>query len=314
MSDFTKPRVSEKKFYTIPDVELTADGTADGIVTIPSTFQYKVGMVISLFSSTQTPRRLKIKRVISKTQMHLGEEKTSINQYVDLSVFTVADTATVRYTEQQRPVIDLNEIQRQVYEEEPTVALRNHLVDWAGRSYDKTNPIPVELTDGSISIGTVNAELEVALNHKDGDPDSGDIADSVRIGDGEDELEVNSDGSINTVSVLGPGVSRKSAFNEISSVPSATLTPVLTYTVPVNTIAKLETINVSGTNIATYTVTINSIVVDKKRTYFGASLNEVFNFDKTISLNSGDVVVIAVEHIRPSFGDFNARLSVTEMI
>lgn len=205
MSDFTTPRVSEKKFYAIPDAVLTADATADGLVTIASTFQYKVGMVVSLSSSTQTPRRLKIKRVVSETQMHLGDEKTKITDFVDLSSFLVADTATVRLTEQQRPVIDVNEINRQVYEEEPTVALRSHLVDWLGRSYDTTNPVPVKLSDGAISIGSVNAELEVSLNHKDGDPDSGDVADSVRIGDGTNELRVNPDGSISVGDTLDAG-------------------------------------------------------------------------------------------------------------
>lgn len=145
MADFTTPRVSEKKFYTIPDIALTANGTIDGLVTIPSTFQYKVGMIISLFSATQAPRRLKIKRVISETQMHIGEEKTKINEFSDLTLFLVSDTATVCYTESQRPVIDVLEIQRQVYEEEPTVALRTHDVDWLGRPYSEENPLPIKI-------------------------------------------------------------------------------------------------------------------------------------------------------------------------
>lgn len=62
-----------------------------------------------------------------------------------------------------------------------------------GNSSD--NPIFVRLSDGSISIGTVNAELEVQLSHRDGAPDSGDVADSVRIGNGEFEANVNEDGS-----------------------------------------------------------------------------------------------------------------------
>jgi hypothetical protein len=314
MSDFTTPRVSEKKFYTIPDVLLTTNGTANGIVTIASTFQYKVGMVVQLFSATQTPRRLKIKRVISDTQMQLGDEKTKINEYSDLTTFLTADTATVRFVEQQRPVIDINEINRQVYEEEPTVALRNHLVDWLGRSYDKTNPMPVQLSDGSINIGTVNAELEVALSHKNDNPNAGDVADSVRIGDGQYELRVNSDGSINIAEDLPPGSSRKSLYNEVSSIASAAPTALLTYTVPPLTSAQLETVDVSGSNVATYQILVNGSVVDKRRTYFGNSLNDKFDFGKFISLSAGDIVVVRVEHTRPSLGDFNARLTVTEKV
>lgn len=315
MSDFTTPRVSEKKFYTIPDVQLISNGTVDGLVTIPSTFQYKVGMVISLFSTTQSSRRLKIKRVISETQMHVGEEKTKISEYVDLSTFLVADIATIRYVEQQRPGIDLLEIQKQVYEEEPTVALRNHLVDWLGRSYDKSNPMPVQLSDGSINIGTVNADLEVSLSHRNNDPDAGDIADSVRIGDGQNELEINSDGSINTVSVLAPGASLKSIFNEVSSVATSMSTAILTYTVPVGVLsAALDTIDVSGTNIATYQIEVNSSTVDKKRTYFGSSLNITFEFNKSIVLTTGQTLTVKVEHSRPDMGDFNARVLVEEQI
>lgn len=313
MSDFTAPRISEKKFYSIPDTAFTADGTADGIVTLPSTFQYKVGMIISLSSATQSPRRLKIKRVISDTQMHVGTIDTKIDIYADLSMFLVSDTAIVSFTEQQRPVIDILEIQRQVYEEEPTVALRNHLVDWQGRSYDKENPVPVQLSDGSINIGSVNAELEVQLSHKDNYPDTGDVADSVRIGDGTDELKINSDGSINVVPAIDPALSVKSFYGEITSVPHTSLTTILSYTVPIGvTSAALEVVTVSGTNIATYHVEVNSATVDKKRTYFGGALNDVFKFNKSVILNTGDIVRIRVEHSRSMLGDFNARLSLTE--
>ena len=77
-------------------------------------------------------------------------------------------------------------------------AKRVTLVDGDGNSglgLTSDNPIFVRLSDGSISIGTVNAELEVQLSHKDNDPNSGDVADSVRIGNGEFEANVNEDGS-----------------------------------------------------------------------------------------------------------------------
>ncbi len=54
-----------------------------------------------------------------------------------------------------------------------------------------SNPIHAQLSDGSINIGTVNAELEVQLSHIDDDPDSGDVHDSVRIGDGTTEAKID---------------------------------------------------------------------------------------------------------------------------
>lgn len=143
MVDFTKPLISEKRFYTIPDELFTANGGVKGLVTVSSTFPYKVGMVVSLSSATQTPRRLKIKRVISETEMYLGDEKTPIVDYADLSAFLVSDASKVSFTEEKRPVIDILEIQRQVYQEEPTIAIRTYEVDYLGRGYTEDNPFPI---------------------------------------------------------------------------------------------------------------------------------------------------------------------------
>ena len=82
------------------------------------------------------------------------------------------------------------------------------------------NPIYTQLTDGSINIGTVNGELEVALSHKDNDPDIGDVHDSVRIGDGTEELAINSDGSIN-VAITGGSSLATTAGNIIVDIPLA---------------------------------------------------------------------------------------------
>lgn len=81
--------------------------------------------------------------------------------------------------------------------EDAALARRVLLVDKLGEAIDTSNPVPVVLTDGSINIDTIDAQIAVALSHLDGNPDSGDVADSVRIGDGTYELKVNSDGSIN---------------------------------------------------------------------------------------------------------------------
>lgn len=69
------------------------------------------------------------------------------------------------------------------------------LVDENGNSYGPTNPLFVQLSDGSISIGTVNAEIEVQLSRRDNNPDAGDVHDSVRLGNQDHELSytVNDD-------------------------------------------------------------------------------------------------------------------------
>ncbi len=183
MSDFTSPRITEKRYLVIPPVTLTVDGTVDGVITVGNTYCFKVGQLV-IFKLGGANKLAKIQRVTSDTQFVVVEAGESIttNNKLDMTAFTAG--STVELMEGRRPVIDLLEIQRQVYEEEPTVALRSHLVDWLGRSYDSTNPVPVQLSDGDVNIGTVNAELEVQLSHRDDSPDAGDIADSVRIGGG----------------------------------------------------------------------------------------------------------------------------------
>lgn len=98
--------------------------------------------------------------------------------------------------------------------EDAAAAKRALLVDRDGNPIDESHPLFVKLSDGSISIGTVNAEIETQLSHKDNVPDVGDVADSVRIGDGINELEIESDGSINAnitgaVSVSGVSTEAK---------------------------------------------------------------------------------------------------------
>lgn len=199
MSDFNFPHITEKRYLEISPKSFTADGTVLGLITISSTYRFKVGQSVVIKSSTQPDIKVKVQKVISETQLIVIDvsESVTTRKKLDMSMYLLADAATIELLEDKRPVIDLHEIQRQVYEEEPTVALRSHSVDWLGRSYDKSNPMPVALSDGSINIGTVNAELEVQLSHKDNDPNTGDIADSVRIGDGVNELAINPDGSIN---------------------------------------------------------------------------------------------------------------------
>lgn len=199
MANFNVPHITEKRYFSQQPQLLTADGDTDGLITVASTYRIKVGQSLIFKSNTVSNKIAKVQRVISQTQFIVIDPKESIitKNKLDMSMFLTADTATVEFSEDRRPVIDLLEIQRQVYEEEPTIALRSHLVDWLGRSYDKSNPVPVELSDGSISIGTVNAELEVQLSHQDNVPDVGDVHDSVRVGDGTHTLEINSDGSIN---------------------------------------------------------------------------------------------------------------------
>lgn len=165
---------------------LTANGTSSGLVTINSSFIkfIFIKQQISLFSNTQPRITLEVKRVISPTQFYVGPVNGGIGERANISAYLVSDGAQISVSLQDRPNIKPNDIMRSVYAEEPAVAIRTMNVDYLGRPYDVDNPVPVRLSDGSISIGTVNAELEVQLSHLDNFVHPGDIHDSVRLGDG----------------------------------------------------------------------------------------------------------------------------------
>lgn len=132
------------------------------------------------------------------------------------------------------------------------------------------------------------------------------------------KLKVNPDGSINAV-IGGTGGTQNpvSTFNSVTSVASSVSTTIVTYTVPALKTANLQRLEVSGTNIAQYDVLINNVLQARRRTYFGSSLNETFDFtaeiDLGFKLNSGDIVKINVIHQRPDLGDFEGRVQVVEI-
>lgn len=99
------------------------------------------------------------------------------------------------------------------------------------------------------------------------------------------------------------------AYDEALSVPKNILTEILSYTVPPASVFNLDNILVSGSNVATYIVTINDVVNKVKRTYYGASLNENFSYN-SYKIVAGVTIKIEVIHQNDlnHSGDFNATI------
>jgi len=292
-------------FNQVGPLPFTVDGTAVGVVTVSSVVGFYLSQLVIVESSTEPAKNLQVKAIISHTQIQVGP-RDNTNRYSSIDLYLVADGATIFAPEQQKQLDNENpEIGTAVYEPHPIAAIRTLGVDTFGDPWSINNPMPV-LFGGSIAIS------DVRITEYDNDPVPGRIHSSVRVGDGVEDLEINPDGSINVVITPGAGITPKSFYSEVTSVANSILTTILTYTVPIATTATIGTVDVSGTNIAEYTVEVNATAVDKKRTYFSGPLNEIFNFNNSIPLLSGDVVTVRVIHNRPNVGDFNARLSVTE--
>jgi hypothetical protein len=186
----------EKQLAPTGVISFLADGTASGLVTVPSTMFFKTKAQVVLTALGKPNLTLEVKEVVSENHLYVGIAG-NIAQRHDISQYTVALNAKIEQPAQPRPNPSKDDRERATYEEEPTLARRNILVDWLGRYYTVDNPIPVRLSDGQINIGSVNAELEVQLSRKDNWPNVGDVHDSVRIGNQDYELAINPNGSIN---------------------------------------------------------------------------------------------------------------------
>jgi hypothetical protein len=185
--------MTSEKYW--PDVILAPIGVSGvKFTTVPDTIDLRVKMLVIVNAPSQQPLILEIKKVVDKTTIILGNPDKGFADFVQPITY-VGGTLTVQHAEKYK--IGPEYVIGAVYEREPVVAIRTTLIDPYGDRYSVQNPLPVRLSDGSINIGTVNAELEVFLTHLDNFPEPGEIHDSIRIGDGSDLLEINSDGSIN---------------------------------------------------------------------------------------------------------------------
>lgn len=184
----------EKKWVAVPARPMTFNGTANGIISVASVAGFYVKQLVILKGNSLPTIQLQIKRVLSDKEIAVGPVAGKITDRSDVSAYTVAANSTVEAAEQDRNDISLADRQRAIYAEEPIVAKRVVLVDDTGDYHSESNPIPVKITEGNITIE--NANIDVNLSDKESSLGAGDY-DITRIGDGTDQLGINSDGSIN---------------------------------------------------------------------------------------------------------------------
>ena len=291
----------EKRFAAVPAQVLTADGGANGSISIPDTSLFKVKQQVVITAVGQINQDLEVKKVISPTSMVLGPITGNINTFTNLSAYTTAANASIFANEQRRPTIGADDFERAVYEEEPTVAKRVVLVDKFGNKYDEDNPLPTSSTfTGSISVGEVDQ----------GSPNTSANAWPVKITDGTDALNINPDGSINVnVSQDTAADGLTVSYNEISSVGSGAETTIITVTAPVGG-KRIQKIDFSGDNKALYKVKVDGNTIASRRTWW-THFNESVSFEGFVNgllLTSGQVLTVTVVHNRPDLGAFEATV------
>lgn len=119
------------------------------------------------------------------------------------------------------------------------------------------------------------------------------------------EIENETPLDISFSPTLPTGYVAANYFNQITSVPSGSLTTILSKTV-LTTALTIDSIELSGDNKAEFRVFINASLVAVKRTGF-IELNHTALFGG-LMLQTLDVLEIRVIHERPYVGTFEARV------
>lgn len=289
----------EQKLAAVAPQLFTSDGGQYGVIKVGNATGFKVKQKVVIVAVGQETLQLQIKRIIGPDTITLGPFPTTQNTNTltartDLRQYTIAASAYIYAEEQDKPKLKPDDILQAVYDQEPTVAFRNVLVDRFGDYYGEGNPLPIAF-DGTISVGNVT------IQDDDGD-----------------ELEINPDGSINVnVVIADTGNTVKSFYGEANAVPSGAETTIVQYMVPMlYSAASLFRISVSGENVGRYRVFLNDAVIDTRRTYYGGSFNEMFDFltvpGEGLPLKPGDILAVKILHDRPQIGNFQGRIQVLE--
>lgn len=144
----------EKYYKEIPSQLFTANGTANGVVTIASTSSFKLGQLVVILNPSLPSAAGEIKVIFSDTQMAVGPQGTNPNVRIDLSSYDT--TSTISAPEQQRPVVATQDIERYTYEEAPVVARRTIAVDDAGNVLKFVRNAPGEAKSLAVSVNNLS--------------------------------------------------------------------------------------------------------------------------------------------------------------
>lgn len=147
-------KITEKRLYKVEPQAFTSNGTSFGALTIADSCVFVVGHIVIIKSNTQPSIILKVKRIPNATTILVGEEKSPIYKYEDISAYLAADGATIESVEQNRPSVPEQEIERLTYDEEPVIARRVSLIDKHGDKISESNPLPVSATIVPTTVGT----------------------------------------------------------------------------------------------------------------------------------------------------------------
>ena len=128
------------------------------------------------------------------------------------------------------------------------------------------------------------------------------------------EVYVGNAGDISGGGGTTVNVNSLSDYQETTGVINGVTTSILNHTFSATKASKIYSISASGENVSLYELFIDSVLIEKKRTYFGGDLNTEFNFNFGFSVGLSSVVELKAHHLRPNPSDYNVTLKYTEAI
>ena len=257
----------EKRWEEILPIAFTADGTAEGLVTVEDACDFRVKQRIYIKASGEPAKYLEIKKIKSPTEIYVGPISSDICARTDISAYTVGGGATIEAPEQKRPSIPDKEYERASFEEEPVVAKRTVMVDQCGsiyRSITDTNGIqrlPVDANIGDITIDNLNVDIDA------------DTGDNVAISRHQNPRIV-----IQENDILAAGLD------------DSDYTQVLSY-IPASEDIRFRTIKIKADTYGTFRIKVDGVVKD----YFKTSplqRNAIFEFIEDLEVLQGQTLSV----------------------
>jgi hypothetical protein len=208
---------SERTWNAVPPTLLTANGTTTGLLQITDTAGFYYGMA-ALIKNNSIQQTVYIGLVVDSTHVWVRSSRGARDYNVDLSAYTVASGSALSAAVQEKSAVPMEARLLATYETDPVDAWRTIPVDSYGNHYTASNPLPIAF-DGTVNIGDVHILGRSPANN---------------------ELDVNADGSLNTIELaqLVPF-----EFNEIdltnSVIGGQTVPTIVVYKLASATVATL---------------------------------------------------------------------------
>jgi len=105
--------------------------------------------------------------------------------------------------------------------------------------------------------------------------------------------------------LLQDGQTQLTEYNEQLSVAGNSQVTLLTYITQPDQSVIIQSINASGDNVSIYTLELNEVIIEKKRSSL-TSYNVTFN--SQLQLNEGDKLQVKVLNIRAIAANYNASI------